>query len=109
MSISLLTVPAISRRMATDSGGVRGPQSSRSDVRRNDRRHRDDDREPGRDRERDRERDRGNRRDGLGDPNQNAAGPPVPGFGFNFANVSSLFPQGFPVVNSAPPPNQSRE
>lgn len=92
--------------MATDSGGVRGPQSSRGDARRPDtRRNRDEERdrdrekERERDRERERENQRGGRREGLVDPN-NAAGPSVPGFGFNFANMANLFPQGVPMNNS---------
>ncbi|KAF7509140.1 hypothetical protein GJ744_008367 [Endocarpon pusillum] len=92
---------AISRRMATDQGGKHGPQSSRGD-------NRGSNRNDGRNRFRngydDRDRDN-NQRDAaaapINNPNPNTIGvppsvpPPVPGFGFNFANGMPMFPPGF--------------
>ncbi|GAD99445.1 RNA binding protein Nrd1 [Paecilomyces variotii No. 5] len=102
---------AISRRMATDKGGQRGPQSSRSQH----------DRFGGRPRE------RGMDNHGHGGPpgpgghpdrdpsNANVGVPPaVPGFGFSFPGVP-MFPPGFMMGGAQgssspaqpPPPGQS--
>lgn len=109
-SLTLLT--AISRRMATDQGGKRGPQSTRGDpigFNRYDNRIRGrngyDDQDRGRD---------GPQRDPVattttssGNTNLNAIGvpPPVPGFGFNFANANNMpmFPPGFLLPGSQTP------
>lgn len=91
--------------MATDQGGKRGPQSSRGD-------NHGSSRSEGRSRFRngydDRERD-DNPRDTTGmntNPNPTAIGvpPPVPGFGFNFANMPNMpiFPPGFMMPTGQP-------
>lgn len=102
--------------MATDQGGKHGPQSSRGD-------NRGSNRSDGRNRFRngydDRDRDN-NQRDTavtpINNPNPNTIGvppsvpPPVPGFGFNFANGMPMFPPGFMMptgqAQQQPPGNE---
>ena len=78
---------AISRRMATDQGGKRGPQSSRGDNHglrpNNDRQRYNDNRD-----DNDRPTSSSNN-----NPN-NTAMPPMPGFNFNFPNM----PNGMPFL-----------
>lgn len=95
--------------MATDQGGKRGPQSSRGDnhgSNRNDGRMRFRNGYDDRDRERE-----NNQRDVVAAPNNNAdpntigVPPPVPGFGFNFANMPNgmpMFPPGFMMPTTQP-------
>ena len=104
---------AISRRMATDQGGKRGPQSSRGD-------NHGSSRSDGRNRfrngydERDRDRDSSQRdvsTTASSNPNPNTIGvpPPVPGFGFNFANMPNgmpMFPPGFMMPTGQPQQQQ---
>lgn len=106
---------AISRRMATDSGGKRGPQSSRLDnhgSNRNDGRGRFRNGYDDRDRDRDREsnqRDTAGATTGNSNPNTVGVPPPVPGFGFNFANMPGgmpMFPPGFMMPTSQPQQQQ---
>ncbi|KAL2845789.1 hypothetical protein BJX68DRAFT_241620 [Aspergillus pseudodeflectus] len=86
---------AISRRIATDTGGKRGPVSTRVSNDRPPRRDRDRDGPP------------------IGDPNStnNVGVPPaVPGFGFSFPGMP-MFPPGFMMGGAQgaaqpPPPGQ---
>ncbi|EER27483.1 hypothetical protein D8B26_006445 [Coccidioides posadasii str. Silveira] len=85
---------AISRRMATDQGGKRGPQSSRPthDQNRFRRPERGMDDGPANDRDRDRDNSNAN----------NVAVPPaVPGFGFQFPGMP-MFPPGFMLGGAQP-------
>ncbi|KMU73939.1 hypothetical protein CISG_03917 [Coccidioides immitis RMSCC 3703] len=85
---------AISRRMATDQGGKRGPQSSRPthDQNRFRRPERGMDDGPANDRDRDRDNSSAN----------NVAVPPaVPGFGFQFPGMP-MFPPGFMLGGAQP-------
>lgn len=89
---------AISRRMATDQGGKRGPQSSRpyqERFRRNDRGGHADDGPPGPNNQADRDRDNSS------NPNANTVQvpPAVPGFGFSFPGMP-MFPTGFMLPNA---------
>ena len=90
LTLILLLFTAISRRMATDQGGKRGPQSSRGgnhgSSRPNDRPRVNDD----------------NQRPTSSDnSNTNTTAPPqVPGYNFNFSNLPNsmqmpIFPPGF--------------
>ncbi|OAP60135.1 hypothetical protein AYL99_05137 [Fonsecaea erecta] len=74
---------AMSRRIATDQGGRRGPQSSRLPPGRDDNRHRDSNRRMDRD-----------DRQGAGNPN-NIGLMPSMAFPMNFGNMSNGIP-GFP-------------
>ena len=101
LTLILLLFTAISRRMATDQGGKRGPQSSRGgnhgSSRPNDRPRfsHDNDRPTSSD-----------------NTNTNTATPPqIPGYNFNFANLPGsmqmpIFPPGF-VMPGMPPQNGS--
>lgn len=118
------TKTAISRRMATDQGGKRGPQSSRYSHERFRRNERsggggggggggsggDDSHNSGSgsgsgDHDRDRDRD------SASGPNANAIGvpPAVPGFGFSFPGMP-MFPPGFILpgtqTSTTGPPSQ---
>jgi protein NRD1 len=101
LTLILLLFTAISRRMATDQGGKRGPQSSRGgnhgSSRPNDRPRFSND------------NDRPTSSDNT---NTNTAAPPqIPGYNFNFANLPGsmqmpIFPPGF-VMPGMPPQNGS--
>ncbi|KAM5444709.1 hypothetical protein MferCBS31731_000164 [Microsporum ferrugineum] len=87
---------AISRRMATDQGGKRGPQSSRYSherFRRNERGGDDGHNNSSGDHD----------RDAASGPNANAIGvpPAVPGFGFSFPGMP-MFPPGFILPGTQP-------
>ena len=96
---------AISRRMATDQGGKRGPQSSRGG---NHGSSRNDDRLRNNDNRSDRENN--DRPNSSGNGNTAAAvPPPVPGFGFAFPTMPNgmpMFPPGF-VMPALPQQNYS--
>lgn len=99
---------AISRRMATDTGGKRGPQSSRTDPVRGY--GRDNNRQDYGNGNRYNDRDMRDGHQGNNNGNMGVA-PPVPGFGFNFSGIPnmSMFPANF--LNAAgtpqpPPPGQ---
>ncbi|KIX09332.1 uncharacterized protein Z518_00411 [Rhinocladiella mackenziei CBS 650.93] len=80
---------AMSRRIATDQGGRRGPQSSRQNVGRDDR-HRDDDRRM----------DRNDRQVSSNTSDNNGAMPAMP-FPMNFGNMPNgmpMLPPGFPFA-----------
>jgi hypothetical protein len=101
LTLILLLFTAISRRMATDQGGKRGPQSSRGgnhgSSRPNDRPRfsHDNDRPTSSD-----------------NTNTNTTTPPqIPGYNFNFANLPGsmqmpMFPPGF-MMPGMPPQNGS--
>lgn len=91
----------MSRRIATDSGGRRGPQSSRQFGERDDNRYRDNDR-----------RDR-NDRGGPNNPNNMPVGvmPNMP-FPMDFSNMQGMpgmpaFPPGFQLPNFQQQNNQN--
>jgi len=73
----------MSRRIATDQGGRRGPQSSRQHPGRDDNRYRDNDRRIDRD-----------DRQGSGNPNNIGIMPSMP-FPMTFGNMATGMP-GFP-------------
>ncbi|KAI1916840.1 hypothetical protein LOZ58_000770 [Ophidiomyces ophidiicola] len=83
---------AISRRMATDQGGKRGPQSSRPSFEQRLRRDRQTDDGPGSDRDADRDN---------ANANAVAVPPAVPGFGFQFPGMP-MFPAGFMMGGAQP-------
>ncbi|KAI2351364.1 hypothetical protein LOY94_003142 [Ophidiomyces ophidiicola] len=83
---------AISRRMATDQGGKRGPQSSRPSFEQRLRRDRQTDDGPGSDRDADRDN---------ANANAVAVPPAVPGFGFQFPGMP-MFPPGFMMGGAQP-------
>ena len=104
---------AISRRMATDQGGKRGPQSSRGDNHgssRSDGRNRFRNGYDDRDRDRDSiQRDMAAASSSNSNPNTIGVPPPVPGFGFNFANMPNgmpMFPPGFMMPTGQPQQQQ---
>ncbi|KIW68274.1 hypothetical protein PV04_04231 [Phialophora macrospora] len=87
---------AMSRRIATDSGGRRGPQSSRNFGGRDDHRHKDNDR-----------RDRDDRN--SNNPNNMPVGVmPNMAFPMNFGNMPGMpaFPPGFQLQNFQPQNNR---
>ena len=95
----LIYSAAMSRRIATDSGGRRGPQSSRTFGGRDDSRgHRDNDRRMDRD-----------DRQGSNNPNNMPIGvmPSMP-FPMNFGNMPGMpaFPPGFQLPNFQQQNNQ---
>jgi protein NRD1 len=98
--LTLIFYTAISRRMATDQGGKRGPQSSRTQGDRYQRRDRGMD------------MNGGGMYGGGGDhdysnPPNPGVPPAVPGFGFQLPGMP-MFPPGFMLggaqPGSAPPP-----
>jgi protein NRD1 len=86
----------MSRRIATDQGGKRGPQSSRGvnhGSNRNDDRFRDDDRTTAHQTDRPGSSSNNNATNGATIP------PPIPGFGMNFPTLPNgipMFPTPFP-------------
>ncbi|KAK2848550.1 hypothetical protein FQN49_005617 [Arthroderma sp. PD_2] len=88
---------AISRRMATDQGGKRGPQSSRygHDRFRRNERGGDDGHNSGGSGEHDRDAASGVNANAIGVP------PAVPGFGFSFPGMP-MFPPGFMLPGTQP-------
>lgn len=114
-STDSLTHPktAISRRMATDQGGMRGPKSTRTGPSNGERGGRDRFRQSDR---HDSSGGSGNEREPTSTTNNTIGVPPaVPTFGFNFANMTNpmgMFPPGFMMGGAAgstqpPPPGQN--
>lgn len=88
---------AISRRMATDQGGKRGPQSSRGGNHGSNHNEYDRPRQNGDRYDRD-DGDRQNSSSSGINPNTVGVPPPVPGFGFTFPTMPNgmpMFPPGF--------------
>lgn len=92
----LLSIIAISRRIATDTGGKRGPVSSRTQQDRFRRPERENPPGPGGQGDRD-----------TASVNNVGVPPAVPGFGFSFPGMP-MFPPGFMMggaqAGSQPPP-----
>jgi len=94
----------MSRRIATDQGGKRGPQSSRGvnhGSNRNDDRFRDDDRTTAHQADRPGSSSNNNNNNNNTTTTTNGVSipPPIPGFGMNFQTLPNgipMFPAGFP-------------
>ena len=92
--------------MATDSGGKRGPQSSRENREREQALRQNDNGRSGSYSKNNGDYD--NRNDNRGSNGTNIGGvpPPVPGFGFNFSGMPNMpmFPPGFLNAGAGQPP-----